>query len=104
MRPYEIFEGVSYEAFKTCVNDCGKIIGRYRRDIGVVAAAKGIIRGRLVVMMNDVCVNCMEKNVVLSDMFLQLLGNDGVDVKSDARYILVIEKETVFRVGCFGNC
>lgn len=74
--------------------DVGALLDVSRHSMGVVAAARGYIHGNL-----QLFVGGQDSNVIIDCSNPQLISNSVLEelfIQSDAKYIIVIEKEGIF--------
>eukprot|EP00116_Pleurobrachia_bachei_P006111 sb/3466373/ len=84
--------------FNSCFEDVLRMLDVPRRSLGITAAPKGSIAGAIVITQSTETIDCLS------------LGKDGFSLPGDpgslefrslgARYILIVEKDAVFRTLC----
>jgi len=77
------------------IQDAASILKCSRGAIGVKAAARGLAIGHFKLWMNEAWRDCSAMTIQLTDDLVDTMS--AQHIQSDAAFILVIEKETIFR-------
>eukprot|EP01130_Rhizamoeba_saxonica_P005446 TRINITY_DN2180_c0_g1_i2.p1 TRINITY_DN2180_c0_g1~~TRINITY_DN2180_c0_g1_i2.p1 ORF type:complete len:293 (-),score=23.48 TRINITY_DN2180_c0_g1_i2:417-1295(-) len=109
LKPHPMFLGLDYSCIPEYINIISSMLLCKRRNLGIIASPKGLVCGPLCVYSSistisnreqqEIVFNGNKNEILVSDDLIQCLydGTYILDI-SQANYILVVEKESIYHI------